>query len=68
MKIQWVEDYDENAYWDLMHEPKKPKAYPEFDLHGMCKINGECTCGRKKTDQTKRIEDAKKKKNLVDCE
>jgi endonuclease I len=68
MKIQWVGDYEENAYWDLMQEPKRPKKYPEFDLHKLCIANGECNCGREKTEQTKRIEQARKRKYMVDCE
>jgi hypothetical protein len=68
MKIQWMEDYEENMYWDLMHEPKQPKAQREFDLHGLCKMNNHCICGKKKTEQTKRIEDARNKKYMVDCE
>lgn len=68
MKIQWIEDTDENAYWDLMTEPKQPKAQKSFDLHGLCKMNNHCTCGKKRTDQTKRIEEARKRKYMVDCE
>lgn len=68
MKIQWLDDADENAYWDLMKEPKKPKAYKTFDLHALCKINNRCTCGKDIAENEKRIMEARRRKYMVECE
>lgn len=68
MKIQWLDDYEDDVYAQLMDEPKQPKAQREFDLHGLCKLNNRCTCGKKQTAQTKRIEEARRRKYQVDCE
>lgn len=67
MKIQWLDDSEENMYSDLMIKKQRPKKYPRFDVHEVCRILGECTCG-KGIEMTKRIADARKRKYMVECE
>lgn len=57
VRLEWVDEREELLY-DDWRKLRRNRQVREFDLHGLCKILGECNC----EDEEPRKEDT------LDCE